>query len=153
MAKKGRRCGNAAPSSVSMPALFVSEEGRGEVAFGGIRKDGDDGLAGSEAFGKLEGGEDVRAGGDAGEKPFFAGEVACAAKRLFVGDNADVRVDLGVEVIRDETVADAHLEMRADGSAGEDGGVLGFDGPDLNAGVLRLQHFADAAQCSARADA
>ena len=71
-------------------ALFVGEEGGGEVAFGGIGQDGDDGLAGAEAPGELEGGEDVRAGGDAGEQPFLLGEVACTAERFLIGDDADV---------------------------------------------------------------
>ena len=81
----------------------------------------------------------------AGHQPFLAGEVARATKRLFVGNDADVRVDLCVQVVGYEPVADAHLQMRADRPSREDRRVLWLDRPYLDGRVLRLEDFADPA--------
>ena len=73
-----------------MVALFVREEGGGEVALRGVGQDGDNGLAGAEALCELEGGKHVCASGDAGHQALLAREIACAAERLLIGDDADV---------------------------------------------------------------
>lgn len=70
-----------------------------------------------------------------------------------VGDDVQVVIDLGVQVFRDDAVADAHLQVRADRPARQDGCVFRLDRPDLELGVLRLEHLADAADRAARAEA
>ena len=62
-------------------------------------------------------------------------------------------IDLGVQVFRDDAVADAHLQVRADRAARQDGCVFRLDRPDLELGVLRLEHLADAADRATRAEA
>ena len=64
----------------SLPGWLVKERS-GEVAFGGVGKNGDDRLPRSEALRELKRGKDVRPGGDAGEQPLLRGEVARAAER------------------------------------------------------------------------
>ena len=66
------------------------------------------------------------------------------AERLLVGDNIDLVVDLTVEDIGNDAVADAHLQVCADGAAGENRRVFRLDRPDLDGGILRLEHLADA---------
>ena len=101
--------------------MLVGEERCGKVTFGRVGQDGDDRLARTEALGELERGENVRAGGDARQKSFLGSEIAGAAERFLVSDHADVRVDLRIEIVGDESVADAHLEMCAHRAAREDG--------------------------------
>ena len=64
-----------------------------------------------------------------------------------------MRIDLRVEIVGDESVANAHLQMRADRTARENRRVLRFDRPDFDGRVLGLQHFADARKRPPRADA
>ena len=134
------------------PLRSFREKGSGEVTLGCVGKHCHYGFAWAEPLCELKRGEHVRAAGDACEKTFLAGKVASAFQSLFVRDYADVRLYLCVEIVRNESVADAHLQMRADRSAGKDGGVLRFHCPDFDSGILRLKDLADSAQCSASAD-
>ena len=54
------------------------------------------------------------------------------------GDDANIVVDLTVENVGDDAVANAHLQVRTDGAARKHCGVLGLDRPDLHFGIVRL---------------
>ena len=50
-------------------------------------------------------------------------------------------------------VADAHLQVGADGTARQDGGLFGLNGPNFNVGIFFAQHLPHAGDGAAGADA
>ena len=62
-------------------------------------------------------------------------------------------MDVSFRGLANQPVADAHLQMRADGSAGEDGGMFWLYGPDFHVGILGFEGFPNACDGTAGADA
>ena len=131
----------------------LGEKRSGEVPLGGVGKNRNNRLPCAETLCELQRSKDVRSGGDAGKKPFLRREIARATKRFLVGDDADVGVYLRIQVVGYKPVSNAHLKMSANRASRENSGVLRLDSPDFYAGILRLQHFANAAEGSTRPDA
>ena len=73
-------------------------------------------------------------------------------KRFFISNNTDVVVNFLVKNVGDQTIADAHLHMSSHFVPRKNGGVFGFDRPNLNVGVLAFQSLANARDGAARAN-
>ena len=66
---------------------------------------------------------------------------------------AEVIEDFGVENLGDNAVADTHLNVSFDCTAGKNCSVFGFNSPDFNIRILCLESFADTCYCATRANA
>ena len=129
------------------------KQGGGEITLAGIGKDRDDRFAFAQFFGETERGGDIGAAGDAAEDAFLTDQASGGFECLVIGDDIDLIVDLHIQIGWNQTVANAHLKMRADASAGENSGIFRFYGPNADIGVEGLERFTDAAERAAGADA
>ena len=131
--------------------LFLEQRGR-KISFGGVGEDGDYRFALAELFGELDRRGDICSARDTAHQTFLAREALCGVERYLVCDDIDLVIDIPVQNIGDDTVADTHLQVGTDSTSRKDGGVFGLDRPDFDIRVLRLEHLADTRDSSARAD-
>ena len=86
----------------------VGEERRREIAVAGVGQQNDDGFAlVLRTLGKLNGGPDGSAGGNADENALAAAKLLAGFECVVVVDGDDLVVDLRVEHLRDKARADA----------------------------------------------
>ena len=100
----------------------MPEERSAEIALSRVRKNCHDAFARAELAGHLEGRVNVGARTDAAQEPFLQSQLFGGVEGVLIADDAAGGKDLGVEILRNKAVADAHLQVRFDGAAG----LLGF---------------------------
>lgn len=132
--------------------LFTFKQWCREISFRCIRQHGHDCFSGTEFFSQLQCSGYICAAGDAAEDAFLSGEVFRSLQRFLIGDDTDVIVDFPVQDCRDQSVPYPHLQVGADGTAGEDRRMFRLDSPNFHLGILGFQHFAYAGYGAAGAD-
>ena len=115
----------------------VGEERRREIAVAGVGQQNDDGFAlVLRTLGKLNGGPDGSAGGNADENALAAAKLLAGLECVVVVNGDDLVLDLRVEHLGDKARADALNFVRACNAGGQDRRGLGLHGHNLHVRVL-----------------